>query len=176
MKNLNIFLITLTFLFTTISCSKDNVSPSNSEGSTLSAEIDGEAFESTSASGEIDSDGVFAIGGNQNERGIVIGFFSDAEKSIEEGSYNSTGFDFECFANSETCAKIDYIPNSSTNPNTQKIYTTLTSGGQSAVTITSIDFKSGGFAIGTFSGRLVNILNSSDVVEITDGQFNIKID
>ncbi len=192
MKTTQITFILFIFisLFTYSSCTKDDdsaiIDDDLTGNGTMTAKIDGQKFESKLTSALIaDSLGnsiswllIYAYD-SQNSLEVselfALGITSELGQ-MQEGSYTTTNDDCELFEGDTVCAGISYtIINTPEDETDDKHYNTDYDNSNAQLTITDIDYRSGGFIRGTFSGTLVNDNDDGDSVNVTDGEFDIKI-
>lgn len=162
------------------SCSKDEPSQSIIENA-FSAKIDGELFEAnTVISGIVGEEQelfsftqfsitAFKTNGSYFDKNMLIFFTLPFDESLEEISYDFTSDNCTDLTNN-ICAYMLY----STGVEDGKAGVSNLDSGNSRFTITSIDFKPGGHAKGTFSGVLKDE-NTDELIEVTEGKFNVKI-
>ena len=174
---LNIFfLLIIAFLS---SCNQEDDQMSDPVTGTMSAIIDGDAFEITFPTGTInevenpDPNGEpfygLAIGGVVGENlfsTLTINVIDEIIPSVGEYVYSET-----CFLTGDLCAFILYIQDSM-----DEDADPFDIGGNTSVTInfTEVDYSVGGRVKGTFSGNLYTSANEF-VSEITSGQFDVII-
>ena len=98
---------------------------------------------------------------------ILISFTVPSDEEIEPLEYHFEGDN--CTSNTEICGFVmyNYSLNNKLNGSTK------TQGGDVIFEFSSIDYKIGGHAIGTFSGTLIN--ENGEEAILTDGEFNITI-
>ncbi len=154
----------LAILLSAVSCKKDTANePESLPLNTITVTVDGQKINTAVAagvlSGEPDVARLFTIiladGG---EEPLGISFILSNGATLEQGNYA------DCEDFPDVCLNImSGVYNSS-----------LTGGpGNAEVNFSSLDFRSGGSAIGTFSGTLSDAFG--DTKEIKDGQFNVSI-
>lgn len=179
---LTITLLAITILCLAPSCSNDNSLFENiPEPNTIVATIDGQHFENHTGSASI---GYFIT----HEALVITGFGNNSlipteaiaitltlpTNTIEATTYQYSGLIEDCDSTA-FCGGIVYSHTNLSPPYEEADYSSNHSLGSFTLTFLSLDYQSGGQAIGTFSATLVKD-NSDETIQITDGAFNVPID
>lgn len=181
MKKIILLLIPF-FIFSTSCNDDDNVlSPTieQLESNFISAKIDGQDFKSDlvySQISDIQVTQLFSISGakeitTEHFENIIIVFTLPLDEVLESKSYQNIGYD--CGGVEDICAVLSYGTSNVSSSNDLEFSSGYLSG-EVEVNFTSIDYQSGGHAIGTFSGDMYN--DNGEKISITDGKFNTSIE
>lgn len=184
-KNL-IILISSFILLTNIGCNKDDngsdspINPNEIPVGTLSAEIDGKKFLSSTATiikTEFSSFFAFRATMNLNSN-QEMKLSIDTYPNFDIKNTNYTFSDIPiCIMNSSTTFDVCGSFNLN-DPNENKLYTTLVQGGELSIDFLQADVEVGGKMIGSFSGVMnvyVDGNYSGNTVDLKNGVFNLEI-
>ena len=172
MKYVTYALFSLYIVFITLSCNKNNSSdsdPSNLQTGTITAKLDGQDFEwdATSILSDISgqvSGKFFSIQGTEGTEMFTFQIFTYNNYTLTEKSYSNEGCDI---LQPDFCVTLSYITDQET------YLSNASSIGSVTIDFSSLDFRNGGSAVGTFSGTLEGV--SGGELNITDGKFNVNI-
>ena len=147
--------------------------PTTTEMGSITAKINGEAFESIGTAAVITSTAIFGgqfiIGGGNPANGVTslgMNLFVPPDMVI-----NQTRYEFGnelCDSEQSICGIMTVIGNTFGGISSLE-------NGNFEVVFTTLDYQPGGACKGTFSGTLVNESNQS-VLSVTDGKFNLQIE
>ena len=177
MKNSILCLASL-FLFIFPSCEKDDDGSTigGVERGTIIANINGDNFKNTTATSTISpilSSELFRIAAAGNANSILIDFSIPMGEFLEASNYS---FDYTCEVGIDgICGVLTYTDIVSLSPIQTDSYSSKIEAGDFDIEITALDYRSGGFIAGTFSGTVVSIDDNSKSFTVTDGKFNVDI-
>lgn len=163
MRNLTLILLCMLMGFATYSCKSDDDGGDGPAGAgTFTAKVNGENF--TGLEGTV-------IAQTSNGALVVNGGTEDSETiQIIIPVYDGVGTYPLNFMNLGTYA---YLPDSSNpDPSTVVTYSTATNNGSGEINISAMD---GSSVSGTFHFTAGNLTNTSQTVNVTDGEFNIQL-
>ena len=177
--SLNLLILILGF-FCVFSCKDDGniIDDLGIKRGTIVAKLDGEQFKSTTAKGSINTIvllDIFLIAGAEKSTGVdtatLLLWFNilPIGKKIEEKEYNFVDCDQVA---DMICGSVSY----GFTDHSVRAGLSHTSGkkhGFSNINFTSLKYSDGGYAIGTFSGKIIN--DNGETIMVTDGKFNVDI-
>jgi hypothetical protein len=173
-------LISLLFLFS--SCLKDPFGNNPFDGN-FTARIDGKKFNGATESATLTQTAAieaFYLGGVDSEGHTLLGensllwiiLYIPPGGAIEAKEYAYSG-DLDCDQSLvEICGALTYGTNIGSS-NTDE-YSSSDPEGKFTIKFSSIDYRPGGHAKGTFSGTMVH-LDTGEKLEVKDGKFDVEI-